>query len=192
MNNSNVVKILKLALTLAIICVVAGGALALTYAVTEKQIAKQAKEEEMKSNKEALPLVRTLEDFKVRNDLAAKAREKYKDVIKIYEGYKNGQKVGWVVQVAPRGYGGPLRFAVGVDTKGNVTGLSIIEIKETPGLGDNVGKPEFQKQFIKKSVGDPLEVGKDIDVLTGATISSKAMTLGVKEALQALKMLGGK
>jgi electron transport complex protein RnfG len=191
-NNNNVVKILKLAVTLAIICIVAGGALALTYAVTEKQIAKQAKEEEMESNKEALPFVKKSDDFKARDDLAAKARKKYKDVVKIYEGYKNGEKIGWVVQVAPRGYGGPLRFAVGIDTKGKVTGISIIEIKETPGLGLNVEKPEFQRQFKGKDVSEPFQVGKDIDALTGATISSKAMALGVREALQASETLGAK
>ena len=192
MDNSNVTKILKLAVTLALICMVAGGGLALTYAATEKQIAKQAREEEMKSNKTAFPLVKKSNDFKVRNDLAAKARKKYKNVIKIYECSKNGEKVGWVVQVTPRGYGGPLVFAVGIDINGKVTGISIIDNKETPGLGQNVEKREFQKQFKGKETGEPLEVGKDIDALTGATISSKAITLGVKEALQAMEILGGK
>ena len=192
MNNSNFLKIMKLALTLTVICVVAGGLLALTYAATEKQIERQAKIEEMKSSREALPAVKKADGFKLRDDLAAKARKKYKDIVKIYEGFDDGRKVGWVVQVAPRGYGGPVSFAVGVDVNGKVAGISLIENKETPGLGQNIEKPEFRGQFEGKSESDPLQVGEDIDALTAATISSKAMALGVREALLALKMLGGR
>lgn len=190
MNNGSFMKIVKLVVPLAAVCIIFAGLLALTYAVTEKQIAKQAIEEEMKSNKEALPAIKKSSDFKARKDLAAKAHRKYKDVIKVYKAFKDDQRAGWVVQVAPRGYGGPLTFAVGINAEGKVVGISLIEIKETPGLGMNVEKPEFNEQFKGKDVYDPLEVGKGIDALTGATISSKAMTLGVKEALESLKMLG--
>jgi len=191
-NNGNVAKVVKLAVSLAIICVIAGGGLALTYAATEKQIAKQAREEEMKSNKAALPGVKSSDDFEARKDKMEEAGEVYEDVIKIYEGSKNGQEVGWVIQVGPRGYGGPLVFAVGIDMKGKVTGLSIVDNKETPGLGQNVEKPEFQKQFKGKSTSDALEVGKDVDAVTGATISSKAVIEGVKGALRVREKVGGK
>lgn len=190
MNNKNLAQIIKLALSLTVVCIIAGGGLALTYAATEQQIARQAREEEMKSNKAALPLVEAFKDFKERRDLAVRIKRKQKDVVRIFEGYKNGRKVGWVVQVAPRGYGGPIVFAVGINVKGKVVGLSIIDIKETPGLGQNVQKPGFQKQFRGKEADNSLEVGKDIDALTGATISSKAIALGVKEAVKAAEMLG--
>lgn len=192
MNNGNVTKVIKLAVSLAIICMIAGGGLALTYGATEKKIEEQAREQEMKSNKAALPTVKSSDDFKTRGDLADEGKKVYEDIIKVYEGTKNGQQVGWVMQVGPRGYGGPLVFAVGIDMKGKITGLSIIDNRETPGLGQNIEKPEFQKQFKGKSGDDALEVGKDIDAITGATISSRAVIEGAKGALQVTKKVGGK
>jgi electron transport complex protein RnfG len=191
-NESNFTKIAKLVLVLAIVCVIAAGGLALTYAATEKQIAVQEEKQMMESNLKALPLIKSSEGFKERTDLVKEVKKQEKDVVKVFEGSKDGKTVGWVVQVGPRGYGGPLIFAVGIDSRGKVTGMAIIDNKETPGLGQNVQKPEFQEQFIGKSAKDALEVKKDIDALTGATISSKAVTLGVKEAVQAVKIVGGK
>lgn len=192
MHRDEIIKILRLSLTLTVICVVAGSALALTYSATERQIKNQAREEEKKSNQAALPIAKAGFDFKRRDDLASKVRKESKDVVKIYEALQDGKRVGWVVQVAPRGYGGPLLLAVGIDMRGKVKGISVIESKETPGLGQGIEKVGFQKQFIGKDENAALEVGEDIDALTGATISSKATASGVKQALQAIHLIGGK
>jgi len=189
--NGNIAKILKLVISLTVISVIAGGGLALTYAMTEKQIAKQAAEEETKSNEEAFPEAKESDNFAARDDLTQKVHNEDKDVQKVYEVKVDGKRIGWVVQVAPRGYGGPIVFDVGINTKGEIVGVSVISIKETPGLGQNVMEPEFTDQFTGKMVNDNLKVGKDIDGLTGATISSDAMALGVKKALKAAEMLGG-
>lgn len=191
MGNGNVAKILKLVISLTVISVIAGGGLALTYAMTEKQIAKQAAEEETKSNKEAFPEAKNSSNFIARDDLTRKVHNEDKDVQKVYEVNVEGKRIGWVVQVAPRGYGGPIVFDVGINKKGEIVGISVISIKETPGLGQNVMEPGFTRQFIGKMANDDLEVGKDIDGLTGATISSNALALGVKKALKAAEMLGG-
>jgi len=188
---SNVAKILRLVISLTVICVIAGGGLALTYAMTEKQITQQAAIEETKSNKEAFPVAKESGNFTARDDLTQKVHNEDKDIQKVYEVKVDGKRVGWVVQVAPRGYGGPILFDVGIDPKGEIVGISVISIKETPGLGENVMGPEFTEQFIGKMVNDNLKVGEDIDGLTGATISSDAMALGVKKALKAAEMLGG-
>jgi electron transport complex protein RnfG len=94
---------------------------------------------------------------------------------------------GEAVKVAPRGYGGPVEMLVGVNKEGKVTGLKILNHRETPGLGANITKPGFLKQFIGKSMKDPIEPKKDIDAITGATISSRAVCNGVRQALKGKK-----
>ncbi|MDD5382526.1 MAG: FMN-binding protein [Candidatus Margulisbacteria bacterium] len=94
---------------------------------------------------------------------------------------------GQAIAVSPRGYGGPIEMLVGVDPVGKVSGVKILSQRETPGLGANIVKPKFLDQFKGKSLKDPLEPKKDIDAITGATISSRAVCVGVKEALRKAK-----
>ena len=75
-------------------------------------------------------------------------------------------------------------MVVGVGTDGTVTGVSISSMSETSGLGANASKESFRSQFVGKS--GVLAVSKDggeIDALTGATITSRAVTSGVNTAL---------
>jgi electron transport complex protein RnfG len=92
--------------------------------------------------------------------------------------------VGLAVKVAPRGYSGDVVMLVGVDLELRVKGMKILNQRETPGLGTNVEKPKFQKQFIGKGIKDAIEPKKDIDAITGATISSRAVCEGVKTVLR--------
>lgn len=104
--------------------------------------------------------------------------------------YKAGD-AGWVVQAAPSGFGGTISMVVGVHTDGTVSGVSIIKMSETSGLGANAAKDTFRAQFAGKS--GTLAVTKDggeINALTGATITSRAVTSGVNSALEAVKTLG--
>lgn len=98
---------------------------------------------------------------------------------------------GWVVQVAPSGFGGNISMVVGVKADGTVSGVSIIKMSETSGLGANATKENFRAQYVGKS--GTLAVTKDggeINALTGATITSRAVTKGVNSALEAVKTLG--
>lgn len=93
-----------------------------------------------------------------------------------------GEVLGYAVRVAPAGYGGPISMIVGVDTKGAVTGIVIVSHSETPGLGSRVKSDAgFLEQFVGK--GANASVGSGIDAITSATISSKAVTAGVREAV---------
>lgn len=104
--------------------------------------------------------------------------------------YQAGDQ-GWVVQVAPSGFGGAIDMVVGVDTSFTITGVDIIKMTETSGLGANASKPEFKEQF--KGASGSVAVTKDggaINALTGATITSRAVADGVNAALEAAKSLG--
>ena len=98
---------------------------------------------------------------------------------------------GYVVQVAPSGFGGNLDIMVGVGTDGTCTGVSIISHSETSGLGANATKPAFRDQFVGKSGTVAVEKdGGDIVALTGATITSRAVSEGVTAALEAAGSMG--
>lgn len=110
----------------------------------------------------------------------------------VYELYaaQNGKKtVGYAVSLSEKGYGGDIDMMIGILPDGTVNGISIIEMSETPGLGDNAKKPEFINMFsgIKN---DEIALSKDggkIEALSGATVTSRAVTKGVKRAVEIVK-----
>ena len=109
---------------------------------------------------------------------------------------KDGAAVAYIVPSETKGYGGRIRMLVAVTGEGKVIDFSILEHNETPGLGDNAQKPAFRNQFREKDA-HLLEVVKDpsdkehIQAMTGATISSRAVTLGVRQAVDAVVAFKG-
>ena len=103
---------------------------------------------------------------------------------------------GYAVQVCPSGFNGQMDMMVGIDPEGNVTAISIISHTETAGLGavaaaDTAAGNAFRSQFA--GLSGTLAVTKDggeIDALTGATITSRAVTAGVNAALACVEKLG--
>lgn len=97
---------------------------------------------------------------------------------------------GWVVTVTPSGFGGVIRMVVGIDNDGVVTGLSIVSLSETSGLGGNAVRESFRSQFLGTSGSVALSKnGGGIDALTGATVTSTAVVGGVNAALDAVSRL---
>lgn len=89
---------------------------------------------------------------------------------------------GFVIETTTYGYAGDVVLWVGVDTKGAVTGLVVRELSETHGLGKNaLSDVEFLAQFLETS-GDA-EVGTNVDAMSGATVTSKAVARGVNAAV---------
>ena len=99
---------------------------------------------------------------------------------------------GYVVEVNCGGsFSGTLTIMVGVASDGSCTGVEVIKTAETSGLGANAGKPDWRAQFVGQS--GSVAVTKDggtIDSITGATITSRAVSNGVTSALEAAKTLG--
>lgn len=95
---------------------------------------------------------------------------------------KDKMVFGYCAEVAPNGFGGEIGMMVGVDAQGKVCGVNIVTMSETPGLGSRTKEePWFLEQFDGKS--GALAVGGGVDAISGATISSKAVTKGVNDAL---------
>ncbi|GHV33679.1 electron transport complex subunit G [Clostridia bacterium] len=94
---------------------------------------------------------------------------------------------GYAAIVAPIGYGGEINMVVGVSAEGAVTGVSIIGMAETPGIGTKVAAQPFLEQYLGKHAGVTIGHGENtVDAISGATVSSKAITKGVAEALTAV------
>ena len=103
---------------------------------------------------------------------------------------------GYAVQVAPAGFGGAITMMVGISSEGQILGVSVVSQTETAGLGAIVGADtaagqEFRDQFV--GLSGQLAVDKDggqIDSITGATITSRAVTKGINAALECVANMG--
>lgn len=91
-------------------------------------------------------------------------------------------ETGFIVCTAADGYAGEIQLLVGVDHEGRVMGLTVRDLEETPGLGANVRTDtEFLVQYLG-TLGEA-ETGTTVDGITGATVSSRAVTRGVNAAV---------
>jgi Na+-translocating ferredoxin:NAD+ oxidoreductase RnfG subunit len=95
----------------------------------------------------------------------------------------NGDKImGWAVIADEMGKIKPITFLVGIDDKYRILGVFVLEYRDL--FGSEIKRKSFLRQFIGKSIDDTLGIGKDIDAVTGATISSHAATEMVKKSLR--------
>ena len=180
---SNFVYILRLTLTLLIICAVVAGILAAVNAITAPIIAASKEAKTQAAISAVLPGGGEKIDFA--------GADKSGTVTEVY-----ASDIGYAVKVAPSGFGGAITMMVGIDSNGKVLGISIISHAETPGLGavaaQNTDKGvAFREQFAGLVAGITIGDGENqIDALSGATISSQAIVDGVNAALECVKNLG--
>jgi len=180
---SNVMYILRLAATLLIITSLVAAALAGVNSITAPAIAKLTAEKTQEAIQAVLPggYDSEITDYADETGL----------VSKVYAGAD-----GYAFEVTPGGFDNTITMMVGVDTEGKVLGISIIKHTETAGLGAvaAAGTPAgeaFRGQFVGQS--GSVAVSKDggtLDSITGATITSRAICVGVNAALACAATLG--
>ncbi len=178
----------KLGLNLLIISAVAALLLALTNSVTASTIAQRNEQ----ANAEARKLVlESAQDFEQVKDVKTD-NSKGVEVSEIYEAKDaSGNTVGYTLKVLPSGYGGTIELMVGIDSaKGQVSGINVVSNSETAGLGAKSTDPEFSDQYKGKPLKE-LSVLKngtpgdtEIKAISGATITSTAVTNGVDAAIE--------
>ena len=174
---------LRLTLTLLLICSFMAGALAAVTGVTAPIIERLTWEKTQKAIEAVLPGGGEAIDVPAV-DVGA-------TVSCVYKGEN-----GYAVEVVPTGFGGGITMMVGVDFEGKVLGISVVSHTETAGLGsvagDKTSKGEaFRGQFVGQS--GQVTVSKDggqIDAITGATITSRAVCDGVNAALAVVANMG--
>jgi electron transport complex protein RnfG len=176
-------QVLSFGITLLVVGLVAAVGLGLTYTVTKDKIEAYDRQVEAKAALAALPALSSSNELKEDKQLEARAK-KVAGVEKVFKSDK-----GYVFKVNTRGYGGPLALAVGIDLSGKVAGIAVVSSKETVGLGGKVLEEENLKKWNGKTTEDKLVVGEDVQAVTGATITTKAVTAQVKKALQAYQQV---
>lgn len=182
---------IRLGVPVLIVCIVAAAGLAITWGFTADKIEAQARAAEQRSLTAVLPDAAA---FTAVTDAAvlAKATAAGGDVpvTAVYAAKdSSGQVVGVGLLVASRGYGGPIRMAVGLDRNGKVAGVTIVAMAETPGLGTKVvDDPTFLPRFTGV---DSADAAHKVDTITGATKSSRGVRKGVEAAVAAYTAIGG-
>lgn len=161
-------EIIYLGVFLAVVSAIAAGLLAGTYLITTAKIGEQTAAELQASLKAIIP---EAERFTEENT-------------GFFIGYRGTIEAGTCQKVAAKGYAGNIDLLVGINNQGKVTGVKILKINETPGLGQNATEIKFLEQFIGKTRDDKLKAKEDIQAITGATITSQAVSDGVKKALE--------
>lgn len=178
-------------LTLLVVCVVAGVALAGAYGATAPIIAQQEARALQEGLARVLPSAASFEP--VAAEELAEAGQAVRAAWRALDAA--GAPAGVVVEAAPVGYGGDIRMLVGVSPDGRVHQVSILSATgETPGLGSKATEPAFLAQFEGLAAGIGLVKGRapsgnEIQAITGATITSQAVLDGVNQALEAADLL---
>ena len=200
-------KIVKDTLSITVITLVAGLALGIVQDITAGPIARQAelaKQEAYKAvfqdatsfeeylpdeTKQAVDLVTYLDE----NGYSAQTIDEIMEALD-----DSGEILGYAFTVTTsEGYGGDIQFAMGVQNDGTLNGISILSISETAGLGMKADTDEFKDQFKNKQV-EKFQYTKsgataddEIDAISGATITTNAMTNGVNAGICAFHYVEG-
>lgn len=186
--------VVKSGITLAIIAAICTALVALTYQVTRERIAANEQawlEQSLQPALSGLFFDSGVSESKLTipapHELPGSS-----DAV-IYRVYSGDAPVAALFVVSARdGYAGAIRFLVGIDINGRVTGVHVLAHRETPGLGDRIEstKSDWVKQFDGRSFGDPetsgwkiKRDGGEFDQLTGASVTPRAVIKAVKETL---------
>lgn len=181
-------EIIKLGLILFVITAIAAALLAFANEATSGVIAQVQEQENNKARQEVLTSAENfipLEEGEFNKIVAE--NDKIKE---IYVGKNSaGELVGYTLKTISSGYGGDIEIIIGISVDGKVAGMKVVSHSETPGLGANSTKPEFQNQFAGKSTSTNISVVKsapkdsEIQAISGATVTSNAVSKGVNTVI---------
>ncbi len=192
-------EMLKNAGILLAITVIAGFILGAVYQITKGPIAEAEAAAAMEAYKEVFADASDFTEIEVKADALAEDGITGSDIDKVMEAKgEDGSVLGYVFVITNHeGYAGDIQFTLGVSNDGTTNGISILAISETPGLGmeaESVLKPQFAgkkaAQFNYTKTGAVSE--DQIDAISGATITTNAVTNGVNAGLYYFQnVLGG-
>lgn len=188
-------KIIKNTLILTAITVVSGLLLGVVYNVTKEPIAQAQENTKQEAYRAVLADASSFEtlDFDAESTLSLLTENGYTSdtITEVAEGKDNsGETIGYVISVqSSEAYDGTLDLSVGIATDGTVKGVEMLSISETAGLGMKADEAEFKDQYKDKNLENftVTKTGEDgdnmIDAISGATITSNAVTNAVNSAL---------
>lgn len=169
--------IIKPVVVLLAICIVIPFALSLTNMITVDRI----KELEVKKEKQTMQNLIDADTFK---------KDTLDNGVEYYIAEKEGKDIGYIFVTSAKGYGGDISVMTAIEADSTIKAVSILDAtNETPGLGQNVTKEKFYSQYCGKKSGVNVvknradKTKNEVNTVTGATISSTAVTNAVNEAL---------
>lgn len=200
MKNMDPKYIIELTLKLFLTCVIVAGLLGGVNAITADKIAaiNLAKTQEAMKLVVADPDSDFSEPMEITAEMEAAAASAGASVTEAYAVEAGGAAAGHALKIVASGSQGSIEMMVGLDPEGAVTGVSVVKNSETAGIGSKVMENEPNSkgvgvldQFIGKSAADgTLNVGSNVDAITGATVSTKGITTGVNAAIAVAGVLG--
>jgi electron transport complex protein RnfG len=193
--------IVKDAMALFVITLVSSLALSFVYEITKDPIARAQEQKKLEAYKVVYTKAASIKVDEKLTKVAEKTDLKKLDAsyesVSIDEVNRaldsNGKLLGYVVKISTKGYKDTIALALGYSLDGTVQGMEIMQINDTAGLGMNAEKPEFKNQFANKKTKE-FEVTKtgatkdnQINAISGATITSKAVVKGVNAGMEFVK-----
>lgn len=181
--------IVKPTVVLFLICTIVTFALAYTNAITADKIDEMIRLELNNARRKVLNVADSFEEIEELEEIISENAD-LGIVKEAYKGVKGQETVGNVFLVESKGYGGSITITVGIDNEGKITGVEIGDNNETPGLGAKAKDEPFISQFVGIIPEESLTVVKsnkskseEIDAISSATITSKAVTKAVQAAV---------
>ncbi|HIW51434.1 MAG TPA: RnfABCDGE type electron transport complex subunit G [Candidatus Blautia intestinavium] len=200
-------SIVKDTLSITVITLVAGLALGIVQDITAGPIAQQQEKAKQEAYQAVFEDADSFETFlpdetKQAVDLVTYLDENGYDAQTVDEIMTakdaSGGTLGYAFTItSSEGYGGDIQFAMGVQNDGTLNGISILSIEETAGLGMKADTDEFKDQFKDKKVEkftytkNGAAADDEIDAISGATITTNAMTNGINAGLCAFRYVEG-
>jgi len=180
----------NMVLSLTIISLTASVCLGFVYELTREPIALSVLNKKLDAIRQVVP-----EFNNNPNDEMYRLPTGEGDSLEIYPAKLNGYIVGYAVNTySTNGFSGIISLMAGFKSDGTIQNITVLEQKETPGLGTKMVEPDFREQFTGKDPADfPLKVKKDggqVDAITAATISSRAFCDAVRRAYNTLEKGG--
>lgn len=169
-------EIVHLALRLFAFCLAAGLLLAATNALTKGPIAYQADLTAQNARKQVLTEASSFQKLSGGGDPA------YPHLTAVYEGVDKDGVVGYTFSLSPMGFKAVIEMTLGVNKDGAITALSVDSQSETAGLGTKITTDSYLRQY-QGAAADSATLTEQIDGITGATVTSKAVVSAVGEAV---------
>ena len=178
----------NMVLCLFVICMVCSALLAGVYALTKETIAVGDAQRNESAIKEVLPSAAAV----IEDESTIQVNGTTFTYNRAFDA--EGNTIGCAINVAPSGFGGPIKMKVGFNADGLVWNVKVLSHAETPGLGAKCTEPAFSEQFHELDPSDEknLKVKKDggnLNAITASTITSRAYAEGVSQAVEVFKAI---
>jgi electron transport complex protein RnfG len=174
---------MKITLSLVVIFIGAGLIMGVTYKFTSPIKFKAEKKEKEEALKEMAPTA--TDPITPAGKWSVHSRN-----FEYYAATASGKPVAYISSTAGKGYSSFIQMLVSLDTDLKISEVKVLSMNETPGLGDQVLEKSFLDQFKGKPLSQIIlikgETKENIQAITGATISSRGVTNGIKDAVQTL------